>query len=225
VEKRLVLGIDTSSMSLNLAAVAESGLPISSFQEISKNHAGRFPVVLDEVLAKSGLKIEHVKAVGVVAGPGSFTGLRVGLSVALAMRSALGIPVYQVPTLLALAGFSDKDGNGASLIDARRGEFYFQSFNRSGPVLKPVSEPFPLKYSFLNDALKGLDWALASCPRESIVDAPGNLAFADNPNLAIKAAGEALRRMSAGEKGTDNISPLYVREPDAVPSPNYLPEN
>jgi len=216
VSEKKVLGIDTSSVSLNLAVVGEGGSVVSSYQEISKNHAGRLPSVLDQVAPPTTLEL--MSAVGVVAGPGSFTGLRVGLSVALALRAALKIPVYQVSTLLCLARFPSPYGKGAAVIDARKGEFYIQFFDKLGEKTAPLSEPSVIKYGELGSCIEGLDWALGANLGLVGGNLPENLRALENPNLAVEAAREALARLLSGDPGDVEVSPIYVREPDAIPS-------
>lgn len=215
-EKR-VLGIDTSSVSLNLAVVSEGGPVVSSYQEISKNHAGRLPSVFDQVLDRSGY--DALSGIGVVAGPGSFTGLRVGLSAALALRASLKIPVYQVSTLCSLAWLSSSAGKGAAVIDARKGEYYIQFFERLGEKIAPLSEASTIKYGELESCIEGLEWALGINIGPSEGGMPGNLVSLENPNLAVEAAKEALARLLSGDPGDGNVSPMYVREPDAIPQP------
>jgi len=200
---------------MNLALVGEGGSVVSSYQEISKNHAGRLPSVLDQVIPRS--QSELLSAAGVVAGPGSFTGLRVGLSVALALRAALKIPVYQVSTLFCLAKFPSPDGKGAAVIDARKGEFYIQFFEKLGEKTAPLSDPSTIKYGELQSCIEGLDWALGASLGLVRGDIPENLRALENPNLAVEAAREAIKRLAAGDPGDDEVSPVYVRDPDAVP--------
>jgi tRNA threonylcarbamoyladenosine biosynthesis protein TsaB len=217
VSEKWVMGIDTSSVSLNLAVVSEGGFIVSSYQELSKNHAGRLPVVLNKVLSKSGISAGSLGGVGVVAGPGSFTGLRVGLSVTLALRAALKIPVYQISTLYALAKFSTVSGKGAAVIDARKGEFYIQFFDKLGEKTSSLSEPSTIKYGELESCIEGLEWAVGA-NLEGLVGGPiQNLRCLESPNLAVEAAKEALTRLASGDPGSETVSPVYVREPDAIP--------
>lgn len=215
-EKR-VLGIDTSSMSLNLALVGEGGFVVSSHQETSKNHASRIPSAIDNVLKPAALEIKDVSAIAVAAGPGSFTGLRVGLSVALAFRSALKIPIYPFSTLFLLAGISETEGKGVVLTDARKSEFYFQLFEKKAGALTELTEPRTIPHSGLSHAVEGSQWIIAMNLKEVIKKPPRNLAFVEHPNLAVQAAKHALLRMASGEKGAETVTPLYVRPPDAIP--------
>ncbi len=211
-----VLGIDTSSASLNLAVVSEGGSVVSSYQELSKNHAGRLPSVFDQVLDRSGY--DALSGIGVVAGPGSFTGLRVGLSAALAIRASLKIPVYQVSTLYSIARLSGASGKGAAVIDARKGEYYIQFFEKLGEKTAPISEASTIKYAELESCIESLGWALGINIEHPEGKPPGCIVSLENPNLAVEAAREALARLLSGDPGDDEVSPIYVREPDAIPS-------
>ncbi len=95
-----------------------------------------FPAI-DELLARNGVTYAGLSRIAVTTGPGSFTGLRIGLSAARGLGLALDIPVIGVPSLLALS-LSTRCDATAVLLDARRDEAYFQLF--SGPAI-PVGEP------------------------------------------------------------------------------------
>ncbi len=97
--------------------------------DIPNAHSTRLSVFIDEVLKESRLQPHDLDAIGVSAGPGSYTGLRIGVSTAKGFCYALGIPLVSVPTLLSMAALyyrmhPDYQGLVCPMIDARRMECY-----------------------------------------------------------------------------------------------------
>lgn len=134
-----LLAIDTAAPRLQLALLRGEHAD-TIVEEMPQGQAERIFLAIDELLDRSGLAYKDLRRIAVTTGPGSFTGLRIGLSAARGLGLALGIPVIGVPSLLALS-LPVTGGPAAVLLDARRDEAYFQAF--SGPAI-PVSEPMLL---------------------------------------------------------------------------------
>jgi len=131
-----LLAIDTAAPRLQLALV--NGERVETVvEDMPQGQAERIFPAIDELLARGGVTYKDLKRIAVTTGPGSFTGLRIGLSAARGLGLALGIPVIGVPSLLALS-LPVGCGHAVVLLDARREEAYFQAF--SGPAI-PASEP------------------------------------------------------------------------------------
>ena len=130
-----ILAIDTAAPRLQLALLAGEKLDVS-VDEIAQGHAEILFDRIDALLARNGLAYGALTRIAVTTGPGSFTGLRIGLSAARGLGLALSIPVVGVPSLMAIS-LGTQCRPSAVLLDARRGEAYFQLF--SGPAI-PASE-------------------------------------------------------------------------------------
>jgi tRNA threonylcarbamoyl adenosine modification protein YeaZ len=102
---------------------------------MATGQAERLFPALGELLAKAGVTYADLTRIAVTTGPGSFTGLRIGLSAARGLGLALNLPVLGIPSLFALS--LSATGPVAVLLDAKRGEAYFQTF--AGPGI-PVRE-------------------------------------------------------------------------------------
>ena len=100
----LLLSFDTSTPHLAVV-LSEDGAGIASrVQDDGRlSHAEKLNVLIDEVLREAGVALSAVNAIGVGAGPGSYTGLRIGLSAAKGLCFALDIPLMALPTLDILA--------------------------------------------------------------------------------------------------------------------------
>jgi tRNA threonylcarbamoyladenosine biosynthesis protein TsaB len=128
----VLLAIDTAAPRLALAILRDSDRVDTLVEDMATGQAERLFPALDELLGRSGITYKDLTRIAVTTGPGSFTGLRIGLSAARGLGLALGIPVLGIPSLLALSLGAQCDPV-AVLLDAKRGEAYFQTF--SGPAI------------------------------------------------------------------------------------------
>jgi tRNA threonylcarbamoyladenosine biosynthesis protein TsaB len=122
-----ILGIDTGGSQLSLGVVVD-GRIAETRSHSSQSHCAGLPNAVDDLLMAARLTISDLKGIGVALGPGSFTGLRVGLSYAKGLARAAGIPIAGISTLDAMALIAGSDVPSGALIcpilDARRGEVY-----------------------------------------------------------------------------------------------------
>ncbi len=131
----LVLAIDTVAPRLQLALLLADGVVDSSIDDIAQGHAELLFPRLDALLIRNGVAYTDLDRIAVTTGPGSFTGLRIGLSAARGLGLALDIPVLGIPSLLAISLAAPAETPVAVLLDARRDEAYFQSFTAPGVAL------------------------------------------------------------------------------------------
>ena len=145
----IVLAIDTA-LNACQAAVIDDGRTLAVLSEpMERGHQERLAPMVAEVMAAAGLPFDALERVGVSTGPGSFTGLRVGLAFAKTLAMALDIPCVGIGGLQALAASAPPfDGPTGAVIDAKRGQVYLQLFGPAG-----ASEPEALT---IEDALERL---------------------------------------------------------------------
>ena len=98
-----LLGIETATAVCGVALVRDGEVLAEKAVEERYAHAEKLFGFLDDVLESSGVPLRELHGIAVSIGPGSFTGLRIGLSVAKGLHVATGIPVIPVPTMEALA--------------------------------------------------------------------------------------------------------------------------
>lgn len=134
----LILNIDTSVESGSICLSKDEGLLLSKSNHNKNDHASWIHTAINEITRESGYDLNKLQAVAVSAGPGSYTGLRIGLSAAKGLCYALKIPLITVNTLQIMAvAVLNRDKKGAlkkndllcPLIDARRMEAYFAVFD------------------------------------------------------------------------------------------------
>jgi len=134
----MILGIDSSDDFLSVGVAADSKIIVSraSESEVKKNFLHRFIV---ETLDTAGIGLSQIDGVAVAIGPGSFTGLRVGLAAAKGICWPRNLPLAGVSSLLALAACAEQDHDRILAVkDAKKGEFYYAGFEKSGESLKEL---------------------------------------------------------------------------------------
>ncbi|RYJ36921.1 Peptidase M22, glycoprotease [Flavobacterium anhuiense] len=126
-----ILNIETATKNCSVS-IAKDGQTIvcSELADEGYSHAEKLHVFIEEVIAKAGISAQDLKAVAVSQGPGSYTGLRIGVSAAKGLCYALNIPLIAVDTMQTLASQAGvADGKIIPMLDARRMEVYSAIFN------------------------------------------------------------------------------------------------
>ena len=127
----IALGIETATTVCGVALLRDGMAPVERVLDIPNVHSEQLVPLIEEVMVHSGIRIQQLDVIAVSIGPGSFTGLRIGLSVAKGLSFAANIPLIPVPTLQALAynvvraGYALSGNNVISLLDAHRGDAYW----------------------------------------------------------------------------------------------------
>ena len=137
-----ILAIDTSTMLGGIAIMDESLLIAESRLNVRSTHSERLMTEIEHCLKQSGIKISDIDVFAVATGPGSFTGLRIGLSTVKGLSYATGKPIVSVPTLEALAwNFPYSRYPVCTMLDARKTEVYAALFKWEDER-NPPSPPF-----------------------------------------------------------------------------------
>ena len=135
-----ILGIETSTKICSVAVSDGNKLLALKEEGGEYSHSEKLTVFIQEVLKKAALELENIDAVAVSKGPGSYTGLRIGVSVAKGLCYALNKPLIAVDTLQAMAlGEINKADLCAPMIDARRMEVYTALYDNNNETVQPVS--------------------------------------------------------------------------------------
>lgn len=188
--------------------------------DIGRGHAEKMMGLIGEVLDAADTGYKDLTGLAVCVGPGSFTGIRVGLATATGLAIALGLKVRGVTSLqaLALAAVGDSQGRVIlALVDAHRGDVYAQMFSSLGT---PVDAPrqIPLAEA---ERLAGA---------ANVVGAGSGVAILKtaHPELEMQVIDgldlpgvDFIARASLGEAMTVAAKPLYLRRPDAKPQEAY----
>lgn len=231
---KTILAFDTTTEHCSVALLTAQS--VYSSQAIQKNsHADSILELVNDLLSQASASLADIDAIAVAIGPGSFTGIRIGLSVVQGLAFGLHVPVIGISSLemmayqigLAAISVGAKFNTVCPAIDARMGDIYWQSFTFTVPAnegalgladsMKTVSQPIVGKpndlHSFLAHERKGVlkggsGWTYAETaePIEDVFD----LSLGNNAEDLIQIAQVKIKRgelLSAFE-----IQPLYVRD-------------
>ncbi|MFO7636077.1 MAG: tRNA (adenosine(37)-N6)-threonylcarbamoyltransferase complex dimerization subunit type 1 TsaB [Clostridia bacterium] len=186
----MILGIDTSCEQASCAVVRDGVVLREKKRLDRKKHSETLIPLVAELLDGLGLKPGDIGLFAVSQGPGSFTGLRIGMASVKAMAYALGRRIVCVPTLDILANMHPlQDGLVLPLIDARNDQVYTALYRREGSLYRPVTEAMAIPVT-------GLKQMLASHGER--IDTCGDAAMRHHRALGVDPPGEGMEYPSAG---------------------------
>lgn len=204
-----ILALDTSLNACSVALVEADQVRASVIRPMQRGHQEQLAPMVAEILGEAGVRASELDRIAVTLGPGSFTGLRVGLSYAKGFALGLGVPLLGFSTLACLAAMSDAKGAALAVIDARREQLYAQLFEGQ----RPVAAPFALSLGDLA--------ALTALPEvDAVIGSGAELLQARFPDARITTIESldpvALARLAAvTDAESARPDPVYIREPDA----------
>ena len=154
----LILAFETSAKAASVALTENGRLLGESYQNTGLTHSQTLMVMAEDVLKQCGKLAADVEAVAVAEGPGSFTGVRIGVAAAKGFAWGSEIPCYGVSTLEAMAeSLGAFDGYVCPCMDARRSQVYNALFLAEGGKLTRVAEDRAIALADLKEELKNCD--------------------------------------------------------------------
>ncbi|MEE1047279.1 MAG: tRNA (adenosine(37)-N6)-threonylcarbamoyltransferase complex dimerization subunit type 1 TsaB [Clostridia bacterium] len=217
----LVFGIDTCCMAATAALVAEDRLVAQTVQNNKKTHSQRIMPMIEQMLYQAEIELSDIDCFAAAAGPGSFTGVRIGVATVKALAHAAGKPCVAVSTLQALANnVACFDGIICPIMDARRNQVYNALFK--GESMERITEDRAISIDDLLSELKETEGKI-------IFNGDGVAVFADKIKEELGERAVFARRMqmmnlaaSVAEIGCDmlergetieytELSPQYLR--------------
>jgi tRNA threonylcarbamoyladenosine biosynthesis protein TsaB len=219
-----ILGIETSTKTGSVAVVSDRGVVAQYSLNIEVTHSERLMSTVDRVLKDTGLKIADLDGFAVATGPGSFTGLRIGVSTVKGLAFATGKPVAAVPTLYALAwNVPHAACPVCPLLDARKNEVYAAVYTSDGPALTQTAPEAVVSLSRLGELVTGRTVFTGEASllyRGEIEKMFGDKAlFAPRSAVLPAAAAVAeigLEMLRTGRQADpDDLAPRYIRRPEA----------
>lgn len=147
-----ILNIETATKNCSVS-IAKNGATIvcKEIAEEGYSHAEKLHVFIEEVIAEAGISVHDLAAIAVSQGPGSYTGLRIGVSAAKGLCFALNLPLIAVDTLQTLASQAKvTDGKIIPMLDARRMEVYSEVFNANLEIERKIEAEVITEDSFVS---------------------------------------------------------------------------
>ena len=209
-----ILALDTCLAACSVAVVRDGAALAVASEAMARGHQERLAPMTAEAMGRAGLGFAELDRIAVTLGPGSFTGLRVGLAFAKGLALALDRPCNGVGVLEALAQAEPSAAFVAAVIDAHRGQVYLQVFADGHAVMAPDVLPIETAMARLVELYSGGPALLTGSGAPLLHDAlpQARIEPAATPDpLAVAAIATRARPPFTPPR------PLYLRAPDARP--------
>ncbi|MBA3456787.1 MAG: tRNA (adenosine(37)-N6)-threonylcarbamoyltransferase complex dimerization subunit type 1 TsaB [Deltaproteobacteria bacterium] len=221
-----ILGIDSSTLTIGVA-ILDGERVVAAARHDAKGRTNDLLVTIDRLCREAPVAPTELDAIAIGAGPGSFTGLRIGMATAKGIAFAAGKPLWAVSSLAALAhdAAGDPESVIISVLDARKGEVFVGCFDGAD---RPLSEERVLAPGAIADFVRGhIGDRVASYVGDAITAYPAVFAPLADRWLVTTPSGVAVARLAlAGARidVTTGGSPTYIRPSEAeVKYPDGVP--
>jgi tRNA threonylcarbamoyladenosine biosynthesis protein TsaB len=206
----ITLAFDTC-LTACTAAVLEDGRVLAARAEpMARGHQERLAPLVAELMGEAGLGFDRLDRIGVTVGPGSFTGLRVGLAFAKGLGAALARPVIGVGVLEALAEPFTGPEAVFSVLDAKRGQVYLQAFAGGKALMAPDALEIGTAQARLVELAGAGPAVVTGTGIELVADVLPNAR-----RIGVDHADPASIARLAAQRTPVPPRPLYLRAPDA----------
>jgi tRNA threonylcarbamoyladenosine biosynthesis protein TsaB len=218
----LILAFETTAKAGSVALLEDGKLLAESYQNTGLTHSQTLMVMAEDMLKQAGKTVADVTAVAVAEGPGSFTGVRIGVAAAKGFAWGGEIPCCGVSTLEAMAEtLGVYEGHVCACMDARRNQVYNALFLADRGNLERVSEDRAIALTELKSDLEHIDGPIflvgdgAALTYKTLKDAVPELVLPPEHRMHQRAGGVAIvaaRKITEGEPGDANaLTPNYLR--------------
>lgn len=220
--------MDTATSSCSVAIADGNRLRTEITQSTGETHARHLMATIDTACRLSGMSVNEMDGFAVTTGPGTFTGLRIGLSTVQGMALAASKPVVGISSLDVLSAqtvspFHGTGGLVCAMLDARRQEVYYGFYRSNGQIMKPIAAPAVGPPEMLTDVIGepclmvgGGAWLYREVLENKLKE---NIAFAALSANTIRGGTIAsLARAKFEDRNTvvnGRLEPLYIRKSDA----------
>ncbi len=218
----IILALDSTATAAAAALLRDGVLISKDMHDDGNTHSSTLLPMIERLLCDSGLTVNDIDLFAASAGPGSFTGVRIGAATIKGLAFGKKKPCVAVSALHALAyNMRDTDGYVCALMDARRGQFYTATFEVCGGVVKRITEDEAKSASEIAASIAKYDKVFLVGDGAAVAKPllPENTALA--PEECLLADGEsvgllAYEKYKCGESVSDaDFAPTYLRLPQA----------
>ena len=232
----LILAFETSAKAASVALMEDNKLLGESYQNTGLTHSQTLMIMAEDLLKQCGKTVADVTAVAVAEGPGSFTGVRIGVAAAKGFAWGAEIPCFGVSTLEAMAEtLGIYEGHICACMDARRSQVYNALFLADGGVPERISEDRAISLADLKNDLEHIDGPIflvgdgAALTCKTLAGEIPGLILPPEHRVHQRAVGVALlavKKIAAGEAGDGNaLVPNYLRLSQAERERNERMQN
>ena len=218
----LILAFETSAKAASVALLENGTLLGESYQNTGLTHSQTLMVMAEDLLRQCGKTVDDVTAVAVAEGPGSFTGVRIGVAAAKGFAWGRNIPCYGISTLEAMAvSLGAYEGHVCACMDARRNQVYNAIFLADGAAPQRVTEDRAIALSELKTDLAHIDGNIylvgdgAALTYRTLAPEIPNLILPPEHRLHQRATGVALLAQVKADTGDSGdgaaLQPNYLR--------------
>ena len=218
----LILAFETSAKAASVALLEDGKLLGESYQNTGLTHSQTIMVMAEDLLKQCGKAVSDLTALAVAEGPGSFTGVRIGVAAAKGFAWGGELPCYGVSTLEAMAeALAIYEGYVCACMDARRSQVYNALFRVSGGKLERCCPDRAISLAELGEELKTLDGPIflvgdgSTLTHKTLSGEVGHLVLPAEHRMHQRAVGVALvaeKKAISGENGDANaLTPNYLR--------------
>lgn len=206
------LGIDTSASPGGVALVADGMLLMESILPVLSLHSEKLLPAVSQLMNSLDIRGEELSGIAISAGPGSYTGLRIGIATAMGLAAGWGVPIKGVSTLRVIVSSLPEDAV-LGCVRARKGEIFAGGFQSPSPLSHELIPQGLYSTEELAELLQGKRFLAAGTGRQELPEIPGVLwanPLLDCPRPSLTAFCGAV---IAGETGFDTtVEPRYLRD-------------
>ncbi len=223
-----ILGIDSSAVSASAAVVSNGKVISESYINTGLTHSQTLLTLIDQSLKNASFTVNDIDLIAVTNGPGSFTGIRIGIATAKGLAAPTAIPCFAVSTLEAIAyPFKNHRCTALAVMDARCSQAYTAMFKCGNNEQVRISEDDALLLETLKSQLTSVSEKIVICGDgaqlvyDYLKEHISNIEIAAENNRYQKASSAALiaeREITLNKKSPVNASllhPFYLRVPQA----------
>jgi tRNA threonylcarbamoyladenosine biosynthesis protein TsaB len=221
-----MLAVETATTWQSVAILDDDRILALHEQEAGGAQGTLLLPTIDRLCSQSGLRLGDFSGLACSSGPGSFTGIRIGLATCLGLRDATGLPLMLVPTLEAMArSLEATPVPVCPMLVSRRGELYWAIFRWTGDgrleraLGEQVGNPEAFAQSLTEPTLVfGVGWSTMESEIRAVL--PGSVTVTVGPHQVFKPSAVqvgriGLERLRRGELAGDSVSPLYIQRTEA----------
>lgn len=220
-----ILAIDTSSKICSVSILEDNTVIIEKHNDDEKTHSQKLMPLIDELLKQANLTLDNIDLLACSQGPGSFTGIRIGISTVKAFADVKNIPIIGVTSLESLAYNVNTSGLIATLIDAKHDNVYFALYELKDGVYSTIIDPTSENISNVIEVLKNYNDTItfvgdgSEVHKDLLSSQFKNCVFASsdqNVQTSISIGKSAFDKYSTNDyQPVYSVSPIYLKKSQA----------